>query len=170
MNPTENKPELPAEEREAIAQKIGETSCSWRFPLEGHECFELADALAPLWPKPAPAPSDAEVAAAVERLNEWVVFDGPRALSPYAYKSVTPKADLRTVLAALKHQHQCLERLHPYGREEIAELQAKLADAQRDRERLRKAVRRVIDADSKGHACLFGYASELKDAIQEARR
>lgn len=142
MNPTENKPELPAEVREAIQHHFA----AFQWP-EGtadieealHKLYrDLCAALAPLWPKPAPASE--EVKAAVERLNEQADWLG----SPPGENSGDAKA-IRTVLAAL-------------------------ADAQRDREQLRKAVRRVLDADNKGHACLFGYASELQDVVQEARR
>lgn len=100
----------------------------------------------------------AEVREAVERLNEWVVFDGPRALSPYAYKSVTPKADLRTVLAAL-------------------------AEAQRDRERLLDALQQIATtkplcglnpkakvSDPQDMKLVWNVHAIARAAIEEARR
>lgn len=130
MNPTENKPELPAEMREAVER------LTWFL----HEA----------------------------EANEARLLDQQKFAK-----------DLRTVLAALADANRALERLHPYGREEIAELQSKLADAQRDRERLIE----LLSAASKyvPAGALYGdiwnkpvsetnLLGQIQAAMQEARR
>ena len=94
--PTDPKPQLPAEVREAIKRSP--------VMLTKREYDDLCAALAPLWPKPTPAPSNAEVAAAVEYAKDKMSF-------PEKGCVTLPEDYLRTVLAALADAQRDKERL-----------------------------------------------------------
>lgn len=154
------EPELPAEVREAISNfirrhniRVHEYSVA-KVPLDGCETKrveELCAALAPLWPKPGyawenwtdkalpvvsasgTAPASAEVQAAVERLNTRTAD----ATLNYAFPAFL--ADIRTVLAALAEAQAILKSEQDFIvtlKAETHELREKLAEAQRDKERL----------------------------------